>query len=68
MCVFAGPLLVQQAKSALNMEKSIVNVREKLYTHEEEHKSLLVNSYPVRSRIPAWMNERLQEFKVQTQW
>ncbi|KAK2155090.1 hypothetical protein LSH36_249g00040 [Paralvinella palmiformis] len=58
-----GKLLVDQAVSALIMEKSLEKVREKLYKHQQEHKKMLVDNYPVRSRIKAWENERLQEFE-----
>lgn len=62
--LWTGALLVQQARATLNMERSIEHVREKLASHEEKHRILLKQRYPVRSRIPAWMNERFQEFKV----
>lgn len=67
-----GALIVEQAKSALNMEKALVELKAKLFHHQQEHESLLIKRYPVRSRIPQWLNERLEEFRSdfisQNQW
>lgn len=67
-----GSLLVEQAKCALSMEKALVELKAKLYHHQQEHESLLIKRYPVRSRISKWLNERLEEFRndfiSQNQW
>ena len=46
------------------MTKAIDVVRTKLFKYQDEHKAFMVKNYQIRYRIQAWMNERLQEFKV----
>ncbi|XP_064624711.1 uncharacterized protein LOC135486100 isoform X2 [Lineus longissimus] len=58
-----GLLLVQQAKAVLIMTKAAENVKIKIVKHKEELKTHLQKTYPVRSRIRAWVNEKLNEFE-----
>ncbi|XP_052685923.1 uncharacterized protein LOC128165435 isoform X5 [Crassostrea angulata] len=58
-----GLLLVAQAKSVIAMKKAVSNVKDKLTTHKQRLKDHLKQTYPVKSRIVAWVNEQIARFE-----
>ena len=62
----SGELLVEQAKCVLVMQHALDNIKEKMAKHCTQLEAHLVKSYPVRSRIQAWVNEKFEEFRVST--
>ncbi|XP_013411124.1 uncharacterized protein LOC106174227 isoform X2 [Lingula anatina] len=59
-----GQLLVNQAKAILVMTRAVDRVEEKMNQHRAQLKKHLETAYPVKSRIPAWVNEQLHNFEV----
>ena len=59
-----GQLLVEQAKSVIVMQHALDNIKEKMAKHCTQLEAHLVKSYPVQSRIQAWVNEKFEEFRV----
>ncbi|RUS83688.1 hypothetical protein EGW08_008536, partial [Elysia chlorotica] len=58
-----GPLLVDQAKAVLAMIKAQQNMQKKMDEHKEKLLQHLTESFPIKSRIDAWMNEQIQAFE-----
>ncbi|XP_022314520.2 uncharacterized protein LOC111119021 isoform X2 [Crassostrea virginica] len=58
-----GLLLVSQAKSVIAMKKAVSNVKDKLTIHKQRLKDHLEKTYPVKSRIVAWVNEQIARFE-----
>ena len=46
------------------MLKALESTKLKYRKHSSEHRELLVKSCPVKAHIPAWVNERVEEFMV----
>ncbi|KAK2178211.1 hypothetical protein NP493_553g00000 [Ridgeia piscesae] len=67
-----GDVLVQQATCVLGMHQAVENLKAKLLKHKQELGSHLVKTYPLRSRIDAWVNEKYMQFEKefieQHQW
>ncbi|KAJ8317953.1 hypothetical protein KUTeg_003044 [Tegillarca granosa] len=59
-----GNLLVAQAKAVLAMKKAVRNVQVKMIRHKEKLVAHLNATYPVKSRIQAWMNEQIEAFET----
>ncbi|KAK3789575.1 hypothetical protein RRG08_016254 [Elysia crispata] len=58
-----GPLLVDQAKAVLAMIKAQQNMQKKMDEHKEKLTRHLTETFPIKSRIDAWMSEQMQAFE-----
>ncbi|GFS15118.1 Gmk_2 protein [Elysia marginata] len=58
-----GTLLVDQAKAVLAMIKAQQNLQRKMDDHKEKLTRHLTETFPIKSRIDAWMKEQMEAFE-----